>query len=395
MTESSLRAAAGLAQGARRSGRGLAGLLLASALAGCASLPSSGPTAHDIEQDQKTANALGFRIVDIDPGVVAHATPAGGGPGQGLAALAAPGRVDTIGPGDLLQITVFEVGTTLFAPTSGSAATASAGAPPSAAGANFPVVTVGRDGTVTLPYIGRIGVAGHTVDEVQAMIAEGLQGKSQTPQVIVSIRENVANTAVVMGDVKKPGRLPLTLAGDRVLDAIASAGGATYAIQDSVVTFRRGQQSAQMRLDRIAPGSDDDLALLPQDRIEVLYRPRSFTIFGATKVAETQFQTPRLSLAEAVGRAGGPTDQQADPTAVYVFRYEPADLDGAPLPGATPVAYRLDLMRPQSYFLAQAFEMHPRDVIYIANARSNQPVKLIQILNLFFQPFYTAKVVAQ
>jgi polysaccharide export outer membrane protein len=65
------------------------------------------------------------------------------------------------------------------------------------------------------------------------------------------------------------------------------------------------------------------------------------------------------------------------------------------MPGARPVAYRLDLTRPESYFLAQRFEIHPHDVLYIANARADQVSKLFQILNLFFSPAYTAKVVAQ
>jgi len=111
-------------------------------------------------------------------------------------------------------------------------------------------------------------------------------------------------------------------------------------------------------------------------------------------VSEVPFQNTRVSLAEAMARTGGPSDQQADPTAVFVFRYEPSAADGSPLEGAKPVAYRLNMMEAQSYFLAQRFEMRPRDLIYVANARSNQPSKLLQVLNLFFQPFYTAKVVS-
>ncbi len=52
-------------------------------------------------------------------------------------------------------------------------------------------------------------------------------------------------------------------------------------------------------------------------------------------------------------------------------------------------------MRPASYFLAQGFEMHPHDVIYIANSQINAPAKMLQILNLFFSPIYTAKVLSQ
>lgn len=380
----------------RRANLILAAVLAAGGLEGCANLPSSGPTAHDIVQDQKRANPLGFQIVDVTAASTAQANRLAGRSGPSLSNLARSGPVDLVGPGDELQITVFEVGTTLFSGSAAaSALSSSALSAPTAAGETFPPVRVEQDGSVALPYIGRLQVAGRSVEEVQAMVTAGLAGKSQTPQVIVSVRENIANTVVVMGDVKKPGRLTLTLAGDRLLDAIASAGGGAYPTQDLIVRFSRGGQNAEARLDSITAGDPNDLALLPQDRIEVLYRPRSFTVFGATKVAETPFQLPRVSLAEAVARAGGPADQQADPSAVFVFRYEPEDLEGAPAPGARPIAYRLDMMRPESYFLSQAFEMRPRDVIYIANARINQVSKLMQILNLFFSPAYTAKVVSQ
>jgi polysaccharide export outer membrane protein len=298
-----------------------------------------------------------------------------------------------IGPGDVLQISIFEVGAPLFSGRSGAA---TPGAETSAAGENLPLITVDRDGQALVPYVGLVHAAGLTANAVAAKIQAGLTGKSQSPQVVVGVRSSVTNTVMVIGDVKKPGRIPLTLAGERVLDAIAEAGGAENATPDNVVRLTRGADSAMASLGALHADSQDDIELRPQDRVEVDYRPRAFTIFGAAgKVQQVPFQSPRVSLAEAVARAGGPSDQQADPSAVFVFRYEPSAFDGEPLPGAKPVVYRLNLLKAQSYFLAQRFEMKSRDLIYIANAGSNQPSKLLQILNLFFQPFYTGKVISQ
>jgi polysaccharide export outer membrane protein len=370
----------------------LAGPLIA--LGGCADLPSSGPTASAVVAAAHDPHAaLPFDIVEVTPDVVADrdrpTSP------QTLAALPSTGAVDAIGPGDGLQISIFEVGAALFSGRSGAAA-ATAGEAPSAAGEALPIITVGRDGQVDVPYIGPIQAAGLTPDALAAQIQAGLAGKSQAPQVVVTIHDNIANTAVVMGDVKKPGRIALTLARERVLDAIADAGGATNATADNTVTLTRGAASATMPLVAMTAASPDDVELRPQDRLEVDYRPRTYTVFGAAgKVQEMPFQNPRVSLAEALARVGGPNDQLADASAVFVFRYEPAGFDGAPLPGARPVAYRLNLLEAQSYLLAQRFEMKSRDVIYVANAASNQPTKLLQVLNLFFQPFYTAKVVSQ
>lgn len=383
-----------------RRGPRLAGLtLMLALLGGCASLPSSGPTAADIAAaSHDRAAPLGFEILDVTPDVVARLHRLPPQPALGaLASLPAPNGVDAIGPGDVLQISVFEIGAALFSGRSSAVTVgATVATPPSAAGEALPPVTVATDGSVLLPYVGRILAAGFTTQELAAHIQAGLAGKSQAPQVMVSISSDLANSVMVTGEVKKPGRIVLTPARERVSDAIALAGGLADPVPDSMVRLNRAGASLVLPMADLQTGASEDIALQPQDRVEVILHPRSFTVFGATgKVQEIPFQSPRVSLAEALARAGGPSEQQADPSAVFIFRYEPSGPDGAPEPGAKPVAYRLNLYQAQSYFLAQAFEMQTRDVVYIPNARSNQPVKLLQILNLFFQPIYTGKVLAQ
>jgi polysaccharide export outer membrane protein len=365
--------------------------ILSSLLASCSTLPSSGPTARQIVQTQRELG--GFTIADVDEMMI-DALVRSSSTGQGrLAALAETGNVDQIGPGDTLQVSVYEVGASLFGARNTPAAS---GMPVTGSGEQLPPVLVGRDGTITLPWVGHVQTNGLTSDELAKVLTRGYRANSENPQVMVSVRDNVNNTVIIQGEVKKPGRLPLTLAREHILDAIAIAGGATNPTGDSVVHLSRGHRDAEEPLSAIEPGSLDDVELLPQDRIALAFRPRTYTLLGAAgKPAEVPFQTPRVSLAEALGRGAGPNDTQADPAAVFVFRYEPADPDGTPAKGAKPVAYRVNMRDPRSYFLTQRFEMRPRDVVYIANARANIPVKAMQFLNLFFSPFYTAKVVSQ
>ncbi|WP_165190194.1 polysaccharide biosynthesis/export family protein [Caulobacter soli] len=362
-------------------------------LGACASLPSSGPTADAIGAAQRQSGD--FSIVDIDAAAVASLSSAAAGPAS-LVGRGADGSADLLGPGDVLDISIYEVGVGLFGARSTSVSGTGALAPPTGAAETLPPITVGRDGAIALPWIGRLTAAGKTPDVLAAEIARALRGKSQDPQVVVGVRENLANTVMVTGDVKKPGRVPLSLAGERLSDAVALVGGPSYAVQDSTVQLGRDGHGATIPLAALVAGSPDDVPLRGGDRVTVTFQPRSFTVFGAAgKVSEVAFQSPRVSLAEAIARAGGPSDQQADASAVFVFRYQPSATDGAPMAGARPVAYRLDLLKARSYFLAQGFEMRPRDVIYIANARSNQPTKIAQILNLFFSPIYTAKVLTR
>lgn len=373
------------------------GALLITCLAGCSVLPSSGPSAEEIDSAQGEDSLIGFHVENITAQTLASQSASTVSSPLRISVAAAPENADAIGPGDALQITIFEVGTSLFSSMSGMLQSSNGGsAIPVAAGANLPLVQVDRNGAVTLPYVGRLIVAGRSPAEVQGLIANGLKGKSQNPQVLVSVRDRVWSTVTVMGEAKKPGMFPLMGPDERLLDAIAEAGGASQQSQDVVVRLTRGDTSGSIRLSSVSAGSADNVLLFPQDKIELVYRPLSFTVFGAAgKVTEVPFQGPAVSLAQAVARVGGPLDQQADPSAVFVFRYAKSAVDGTPEPGSAPVAYRLDLTSPDSYFLAQQFEMHPRDVIYIANARSNKPVKLVQILNLFFSPVYTAKVLSQ
>ena len=367
---------------ARRSAFLIGSLLLA----GCSALPTNGPTTRQILHAESADNPLGFKILDINPTLVRqiNAQEEASVPAVGpFESLVRPGDVDEIGPGDILQISVFEVGVTLFG------GTASFGAEtfdPAARGRSLPGIAVDKDGAIRLPYIGRVIVAGKTPAQVEQLIEGALRGKSQNPQAVVTVSENVSNTVYVSGAVNRPGRFPLSAARERLLDALAVGGGAAGPADNMVVRFTRGGRSVETRLSGIRTGSPQDLVLLPGDRVELIQRPRTYSVFGATsRVALLPFETDQLTLAEAIARVGGPNDQLADPRGVFLFRYV-AEQNGAP------IIYRLNMMDPTNYFLAQNVRMHDKDIIYVSNSASNLPTKFISVLNQLFSPFLTARV---
>jgi polysaccharide export outer membrane protein len=365
---------------------------LAIALAGCSGLPSSGPTARQVVRSASSPqNTLGFRIVDIDRQVLGDLSKDDGVATPALAQLSGTNSNDTVGPGDVLAVSIYEVGVSLF--SGGSTRSIGDGFDPSARGEQLQSVPVDADGTIKLPYVGRIAVSGRTPSEVEQMIERGLAGKSQSPQVLVAIRTNISNTVYVSGEVRKPGRVDLSVARERLLDAVAIAGGTVQVTDDMLVRFTRNGQTVEERLGLIQSGSAQNVVLIPGDRIELLRRPRSFTVFGATlRAQQVPFETGTLSLAEAVARAGGPNDNLADPSAVFLFRF---DAPRSPDAAEVPVIYRLNMMNPASYFLSQRFAMHDKDVIYIANAAANQPSKLVNIVNQLFSPFITARAITR
>ena len=385
-------------------------LLAAGTMAGCATLPRNGPTGGQIAKDERRLNEIGFRIVDITPGNIATLSTTEVPSGM-LAALAMDGTVDTLGPGDVLSIEIYEVGISLFGGRTNIVATGAGEAPPSASGQTVgdAGVVVDRDGNITIPYAGTIAVRGLTPAQVQGRIVAALRGKSQSPQVVVSLRRNVANTVVVSGAVAEPRRVPLTLARERLLDVIADTGGISRAVQtgsstatgtgaqDAIVRFTRGGRTVEQPLDTITAGSPDDLVLLGGDRIELIRQPRTYTVFGAIdRISQVPFESRTLTLAEALARAGGPNDGRADPRAVFVFRQPPlvavsTGTGAPPAPPTAPIVYRIDMMRAENMFLAQRFVMRDKDLLYIANAKANQPLKLIQALGQLFAPVFSVQ----
>ena len=368
--------------------------LIVALLSGCSTLPSSGPTARQIvhrADDQR--NEFRFNIVPLDSRAVDtlnQAQNSRAAATKPLALLAGPPQLDVLGPGDTLTISIYEVGIALF----GRGAASGPGTfDPAAHGERLPEMRIDANGKITLPYVGTIQAAGATIGEIEAEINRRLAGQSQRPQAMVTLAKNLSNTVIVSGNVNKPGRYDLTFNGERLLDAVALAGGATASSEDTLVRFARGAQIVEQRLDSIRATSRDNLLLAPRDTVELITRPRSFTVFGAAgRVSQVSFETGGVSLAEALARVQGPSDATADPTAVFIFRYDDT-ID--PASGAKPVIYRLDLLQPASYFLAQRVAMQDKDVIYIANAAANQPSKLVAIINQLFTPIVTARVLTQ
>lgn len=370
----------------------IAAALLGTALAGCTTLPSAGPTASQINAALRKDNQTGFTIVDIDaasaPGLAFTPPPPGG-----LATLDQPGRIDTVGPGDILEISIFEVGVTLFTGASTDSPAQGGTFNPSARGTQLGTVKVDGAGDIQLPYIGRLAVAGKTTGEVERMIERGLRGLSQRPQALVSVKDNAYNVFYVSGDVRQPGRYTLGLPRERLLDSLARAGGTVNQPDDMVVRVTRGTVSQESRLSAVDASGPQNIALLPGDRIELFNRPRTYLVFGASdKVSQVNFGANELSLAEALARTGGPSERLADPAAVYLFRYAPIAGDTTT---ARPVIYRLNMMRPDSYFLSQRIGMHDKDLIYIATARANAPAKLAQILGQLFSPILAVRAVTR
>ena len=137
--------------------------------------------------------------------------------------------------------------------------------------------TVARDGTVDIPYIHRISVAGLQPQEISDVIRGKLIGGQilTDPSVIVSIKAYNSKRITVGGEVKEDGSFPFE-PGMTVADAIVQAGGMTSLSKSwSVILLRKtkdGKKRVVVDYDAITNNEIPDVPLQAGDKITVPQR---------------------------------------------------------------------------------------------------------------------------
>jgi polysaccharide export outer membrane protein len=364
---------------------GRIGLLATSLLlGGCVGLPSSGPTGNLIRKSATVADApFAYTLVDV---VDAASLPAA--PERAVPTLAEAVRqpTDLLGAGDIINVTVYEAGVTLFGGSAaGAGGSASIGLPVGSSAERLPAMRIDDSGFIRVPFVGRVRAAGRTPAELQTAIQNGLRGKSQAPQVVVTIAESLSNSIILGGEVARPGRLVLSTNRESLVDAIALGGGYRGSAKDAVARVERNGTTFEMRLSDLLDLPEEDVRVAPGDRITVISRPQSFSVLGAANRAEEiTFPRSNLSLSQAVALAGGSNANQGDPASIFVFR-----MMRMPDGQERPTVYNVNMMRPGAYLLSQRFMMRDRDVLFVGNARANQLTKFVQLLSQLFLPITT------
>ncbi|HEX3882980.1 MAG TPA: polysaccharide biosynthesis/export family protein [Stellaceae bacterium] len=376
---------------------GALGLAAALLLGGCSSLPTSGPTTSDVMHQETVDNQTRFDLVDISDNVIAalHATPHEefrlrfkkyGKPAE-----------PRIGVGDSIVVSIWEAaGGGLFSASPTDQVSAGSRS------VTIPEQVVGRDGAITVPFAGRIAVAGRLPLEVQHDIEKRLADKAIEPQVIVTISKSMTNTVTVNGEVVGGARVPLSLKGDRLLDLIAEAGGAKSPVYETYVRLSRDGVTATIPMEALVSDPAENIYAQPGDVLTLVRQPETFTVFGATGAnTQVNFPSEHLTLIEALAKAGGLQDLRSDPAGVFLMRFEPPPVVaalGRPQlrtgpDGTSPVVYRLDMSNAKAYFLAQRFPVEDKDVVYVANADLDELQKFFTLLNTLTGPIITGIVV--
>lgn len=363
--------------------------LLAALAAGCARMPASGPSRQEVVQSVPPG-ASTIQIVELDDAIArrlfeqrrqATFAEAFGVPAAGA---------QRVGAGDSIEIAIWEAPpATLFATNQPEVRGTSSGARPTV----LPEQVVSEEGTITVPFAGKVAAAGQSLRAIEAEIARRLKGKANQPEIIARLTRHPSATVTVVGEFANSTRMPITPSNETLLDAVAAAGGVRHPVGKVSLQVTRGKSTHTMALDAVIRDPRQNIRLQPGDVVTAVFQPLSFTALGATgKNEEVPFEAQGISLAQALARAGGLQDARADAKGVFLFRFEPAGaLDWPRHPvaqtpdGQVPVVYRLDLNNPASFFVMQSFALNNKDLLYVSNAPA---AELQKVLNLVFSVAY-------
>lgn len=217
-------------------------------------------------------------------------------------------RAYRVGPGDLLELKVFEVKEL------------------------DQVVRVSEDGSITLPLLGRVVVEGLTQEGVAQKLTGMLQAKYvKNPQVTIFIKEYKNQQVAVIGAVEKAGSYEL-VGRKNLLQIISMAGGFSDTAGNEIFILREGPDGVTSTVaidlkDLLMNGNQKlNIPIEPNDVINVPV-DREIRVFVMGRVNKPGAIRSKLSegvtLLQAIADAGG-LAEGAKESAVMITRKDKA-----------------------------------------------------------------------
>ena len=261
-----------------------------------------------------------------------------------------------IGPGDILSIVVWDhpelAGHGLVA-SSSSADPGTSTTPPQG-------FVVDYDGKVQFPFAGPLRLSGLTEEQARNLLVSRLARYIAQPNVTLRVQSYRSKRIYMDGEVRLPGLqaindIPMTL-----LEALNRAGGLQPTADQSRIVLERDKKRYNLDLrDLVQKGvNPGSILLLNGDVVRVHSRDES-KVFVSGEVVTPKALTMhngRLSLNEALGESGGISPMTGDTRQVFVVRKAP---EGTRI-------FQLDARQRGALAVAEAFELHPKDLVYVA-----------------------------
>lgn len=249
---------------------------------------------------------------------------------------------------------------------------------------------VAANGTVYLPYVGKVTVRGLTPDLAREEVQRAMETIIPSAQVQLSMTEGRYNSVDLIGGVASPGSYPMPDRNYSVLSLIAAGGGVRTDLNNPQIRLMRGNAiygtSVETLLDRPAL----DTRLTGGDRVFVEEDTRIFLSFGAAgQEAQHRFTRDHVSAMDAVSIMGGLQDSKADPKGLLILReYPPAAVSaGVRGPRQSRVVFTVDLTTADGLFSARKFEINAGDLLVATESPIKNALTISNIVGNIFGVF--------
>src|SRR5437879_398108 len=183
------------------------------------------------------------------------------------------------------------------------------------------IYRVDSDGFITFPMINKVAAGGITPVELQERIRTMLaSGYIRNPQVRVEVEGYKSQSVIVSGEVRAPGKIPMT-GSMTLVEALAAAGSPTSSASNDVTVSRQKRNASGAVLDTndvdiIHVNVKDlqlgragrDLILQAGDLVHIPKAQLSY-ITGQVRTPGALVWESGMTLQQAIALAGGLTDR--------------------------------------------------------------------------------------
>lgn len=220
---------------------------------------------------------------------------------------------------------------------------------------------VDQQGYIQFPLVGRIKASGLTVSQFTNNLRSQLQRYLKYPDPQVKVVNFRGSKFFIDGAVRQPGEFNMADAPISLYGAISMAGGATTeGDSNSVVLTRRGVQYELGLRDLQDMGiSASQIYLQDGDSIHInrLDRNKVYVLGEFGEIKPLEIPDHGLTLTQVIGQSKGLNPSTSNAAKVYVVRDHGA--------ASYTDIYLVNLQTVTNLALANRFEMHPNDIVYV------------------------------